>query len=171
MQSALVLPLCWHVGGNLHRFWDIENITDCGIKFLCVLGNLQVMHCSEFCFFPWVFSPQHSGNITTIFVSLASSFIRWASNKSEWDITGSESISNIRELMSQETSKSSQYYSVLGIPASQMIMVIIPSLQTLNAGCDACYWSRNITQLWAMMFSIHHSSQEASHFSVPWLEQ
>lgn len=153
MQSALVLLLCWHVGGNVHRFWDTEDITEFEIKFYCVLGNLQVMHL-EFCIFPWVSWPQHSGNTTAIFVSLAPSCICWASNKSDWDIINSKCISNIRDLMSQDTSKWSHCYSVL---CSQMLMVIIPSLQILNACCDACCWSRNVTLMWAMMLRIHHS--------------
>lgn len=157
MQSALVLSLCWHVGGNMHRFWDTENVTEFEIKFICVLGNLQVMH-SEFCIFPWVFNPQHSRKITTIFVSLMPSCIYWGSNKSDWDIISSKCISNIRKLMSQDTSKWSQSYSVLSSPVSQMITVMTPFLQTLNAGCDACYQLRNITLLWA-------------HFLVPWLDQ
>lgn len=87
-------------------------------------------------------------------------------------VTGISSVPNVSAiLMSQDTSKWSQYYYVLDSPVRQMIMVIILSLQILNAGCDACYWSRNITLLWAMMFSIHHSSQEVSQFSIPWLEQ
>lgn len=135
MQSALVLALCLHVGGNVHRSWDTGNITELEIKFLCVLENVQVMH-SAFCnhLSLGIQSTKQWEHYCNISFSGASSTC--------WAITWSDLVpnaNNIREVMRQDISKWSQYYSVLGSPVSQTIMVIIPSQHTFNARCDACY--------------------------------